>query len=338
MQIDLNQPDLSMADYEDMTAQELAVSQGATPAVQKIVDLWTRSIFGVSSANVSAIHFLTHCKSCDGLVNAVDALAGIGQNLHTEDAAHKICQQLAGYLEQNSIHIMQQVVQIEQVTGNNCTVTTHTGNVYECAKVILAGSSAMCKNIDIVPALSEEKTWVQMAEEQGFRTTVQVLFDQPWWQERNLSGFAQSLEGPIVQVTPANSGIHGLYALTCVIAGENARSMWTWSMGDDEREDTICKHLRSIFSGNMPRPVQVVEQQVNPLIAGEQSLNVPVANISDMSVDQWKSEGSIHFSGADTSFVWRGHIEGALNAGDRAASEVVTALGGKVAVELGARL
>jgi monoamine oxidase len=327
-----------MADYENMTAQELTVSKGATPAVQKIVDLWTRSIFGASSANVSAIHFLTHCKSCDGLINAVDVLAAVGQNLHTEDAAHKICQQLAGYLQQSSIQTRQQVVQIEQVADNNCVVTTHTGNVYECAKVILAGSSAMCKNITIFPALSQEKSWVQTAEEHGFRTTVQVLFDHPWWQERNFSGFAQGIDGPIVQVTPANSGIHGLYALTCAIAGEDARSMWTWSMGDDEREDAICTHLRSIFGGNIPRPVLVVEQQVNALVAGEQSLNVPFANMLDMSVDQWKSEGNIHFSGADTSFVWRGHIEGALNAGDRAASEVVTALGGEVAVELGARL
>ncbi len=327
-----------MSNYGDMTVQELAISQGATPAVQKIADLWTRSIFGASSTNVSALHFLTHCKSCDGLVNAVEALTGAGHNLHTEDASHNICQQLAGMLQEDSIQTMQQVVQIEQLADNDCTVTTHTGNVYQCAKVILAGSSAMCKNIAFVPGLSEEKTWVQMAEDGGFRTTVQVLFDHAWWQERNLSGFAQGTDGPIVQVSPSNCGIQGLYALTCTVAGEDARGMWTWSMGEDEREIAILQHLGSIFGGSIPRAVQVLEQQVNPLIAGEQSLNVPASNILDMSVDQWRAEGNIHFSGADTSFVWRGHIEGALNAGERAAAEVLTVLRGDVAVEMAARL
>lgn len=338
MRIDINQPETSMCSFGDMTVQDLAVFQGAAPAVLKIVDSWTLSIFGASSSKVSALHFLTHCKSCDGLVNAIEALTGAGHNLHIEDASHNICKQLAGMLQEGSIQTMQQVVQIEQLADNECTVTTHTGAVYQCAKVILAGSSAMCKNIAFVPELSDEKTWVQMAEDGGFRTTVQVLFDHAWWQERNLSGFAQGTDGPIVQVSPSNCGIEGLHALTCTIAGENARNMWTWSMGDDEREVAIMQHLGSIFGGSIPRAVQVMEQQVNPLIAGEQSLNVPLANMLDMSVDQWRPEGNVHFSGADTSFVWRGHIEGALNAGERAAAEAMTALRGDIAVDMAARL
>lgn len=56
------------------------------------------------------------------------------------------------------------------------------------------------------------------------------------------------------------------------------------------------------------------------------NFTVPSSRLRDLEHDHWQPEEHIHFAGADTSHVCRGHSEGALAAGTRAAMEVIEAL------------
>jgi monoamine oxidase len=39
------------------------------------------------------------------------------------------------------------------------------------------------------------------------------------------------------------------------------------------------------------------------------------------------SVGNLHFAGTETAFEWKGYLEGAVTTGQRAAEEVITAMG-----------
>ncbi|PHH82212.1 hypothetical protein CDD82_6699 [Ophiocordyceps australis] len=63
------------------------------------------------------------------------------------------------------------------------------------------------------------------------------------------------------------------------------------------------------------------ERRASPCLA------VPAERLGELERDQWRPEGAVFFAGADTSYVWRGHAEGALTAADRAVDEVLRAMG-----------
>lgn len=315
-----------------MTVEELVASYGATPTVNKLANMWTRSIFGLSSNNVTASQFLSHCASCGGLLTVLETLSGATSEFVIPESSHRIATALAQKLAEGTVHLQQKVAQIEH--GNNaCTIRTESGDVYHSKKVVLAGSLSMCGSLTLQPEINAQKIWDDVREEQGFSTTIDVVFDHPWWTQRGLSGHAQGLNGTIAQVRPSGIDNDGLYSLSCQVAGEQARGMWLWLMDEEERETLIMQHLGAVFGGDVPRPVQLVEQDSNPLVGGQQCLNLTGGKTA-----VWAAEGGVHFTGAETSAEWRGHMEGALAAGERAAAEVMAVLGGVNSLELAPRL
>lgn len=55
-------------------------------------------------------------------------------------------------------------------------------------------------------------------------------------------------------------------------------------------------------------------------------LPIPAANLKNLEEDQWQPEDDVYFAGSETSYTWRGHIEGALAAGSRAVDEILQQL------------
>lgn len=321
-----------------MTVEGLVSHYGATETVQKLANLWTRTVYGLSSNNVSASQFLSHCASCGGLLSVLDNSSGSSADFSMTEAAHQMAAALSQRLNPGTIYLNQKVTQIQHGNGNTCTVLTEAGDVFQAKKVVLAGSLSKYSMLQVEPGIAAVTRWEELRGEQGFSTTVDVVFDHPWWQQRGLSGYAQGLTGPIAQVRPSGIEIDGLYSLSCQVSGEQARGMWLWLMSEEERETLIMQHLSSIFGGNIPRAVQVIEQDENPLVNGQMCLNIVGENAAAGCQNMWAAEGDIHFAGAETSDVWRGHMEGALAAGERAAAEVVAVLGTSNALELAPRL
>ncbi|OAA81300.1 Amine oxidase [Akanthomyces lecanii RCEF 1005] len=327
------------ASRTDTTVEELVSSYGATDTVKKLANLWTRTIFGLSSHNVSASQFLSHCASCGGLLAVLDNINGSSDDFAINESSHQVATAVAQRLNAGTIQLHQKVTHIEH-TSKNCTVRTESGDVFHGTKVVLAGSLALCESLQIEPNIVAAAQWEEMRDEQGFSTTVDVVFDHPWWQQRGLSGHAQGLTGPVAQVRPSGIEIDGLYSLSCQVSGEQARGMWLWLMSEEERETLIMQHLGAVFGGGIPRAVQIIEQDESPLVSGQQCLNIAGENAAGgaTGLNMWAPEGSIHFTGAETSNVWRGHMEGALEAGERAATEVMAVLGNSNVIGLAPRL
>ncbi|KAM0670027.1 hypothetical protein ACQRIU_000422 [Beauveria bassiana] len=327
--------------HAEMTVQELVSLYGATGTVKKLANMWTRTVFGLSSHNVSASQFLSHCASCGGLLTLLDSINGCGDDFAISESSQQIAAALAQRLSPGTIQPDQTVTHVERASGTICRIYTETGDVFVGSKVALAGSLPMCGALQVTPPVAMAAEWEAMRDEQGFSTSVDVVFDHPWWQQRGLSGYAQGLTGPISQVRPSEIGRIDrlLHSLSCQLSGEQARGMWLWLMSEEERETFIIQHLDTIFGGDMPRAVQIIEKDENPLVSGQQSLNITGKKAGAAGDDVWaRPEGNIHFAGADTSIMWKGHVEGALEAGERAAAEILAVLDTLDAVEFAPRL
>lgn len=318
--VDVNRPAALMPNYGTMTVRELVASQGGTTAVQQLADSWTLSLFGLGCHDVSALSFLVHCKCAGGLRQALADVAGGSRSLRGAGGVSRLCEELAARLRPGSVLLSRCVDSIVQTAGNMCMLTTRSGDVFQCSKVILAGASSQCQTIDFTPGLSAEKQWLCDAANAGFSRGITLLFDEPWWRERGFSGRAQALDGPLCLVV--DSSDDAIPALTCLVAGESGKELCAQPRGT--RIQDLVRSLEAVFDGHVPAPAGVVEP--SPEMDTSACMAVPAAHLRDLERDQWRPEGSLFFAGSAASFASRGHPEGALAAGSRAAAEVLDAL------------
>lgn len=305
-----------MPNYGSMTVKELVVSQGATPTVRKLADNWTATIFGLSAKDVSALYFLFVCRTAGGFRNLV--LGGSGRKLRCRGGVQQLCDALAKRLQPGSVQLSQTVQWIDQTSSNKCVLTTASGEVFQCSRIVLAVPTSAYKDMEFSPALGEHKQWLQTYEQPGFYKEVILTYDEPWWREQGLNDGAPSLEGPVWEVKDTSVGVDGIYTLTCIVAGEAGLELW--QTPGDERREALLQHLGSLYDvpTAFPQPLEILESSRHvpcPL--------VPVSRLHSVAKDQFGAEDNIHFVGSESSHVWRGFIEGALASASRGAEEVL---------------
>ncbi|KAK7415526.1 hypothetical protein QQZ08_012324 [Neonectria magnoliae] len=326
--VDLNNPTLWLPNFGSMNVRELVVSQGATATIQKLADTWTASLFGLAARDVPALYFLLVCKTAGGFLSAVGQPARPGCRVRFRSGPPALCDALADRLAPGSVVPSQAVQYIDQTSSNKVVLTTLTGDVFQCSRVVLAVPTAAYRNIDFSPSLGEHKQWMQALEQPGFHTEVVLEYDQPWWREQGLNGFAQSADGPVWETRDSSSDADGVYSLTCVVAGEAGRELW--DMADDERRETLLAHVSDLFGQFVPfpNPVDIVWSDLDssPWARHVPCPALPTCYLRDLAQDQWAVEDKLHFVGSETSHVWRGQIEGALASGSRGAKEVLSVL------------
>lgn len=320
-----------------MSVHELVVSQGATPIVQKLVNTWVYCIFGLSSKNVCALYFLLHCKSAGGLVRVLSSLGISQQRRWLEGGSQKLREELAGRLAPGSICFSQSIQQIHQTAENNCVLTAASGQKFYASKIILAESASCCRTIEFTPELGDDKQWLKSNYIHGRSAKVNVIYEHNWWRNRVLSGNALGVDGPIALVQDTSSTADGCHRLTCILTGAALKDRA--DMSEEDRIHKVIAGLQTIFGDDIPSPMDIaqLDQECSTWMQGPSNLAVPAANLSDLERDQWQPEGNVHFAGAETSFVWRGHTEGALASGSRAAEEALLSLGPPLET-LGSRL
>ncbi|PHH93411.1 hypothetical protein CDD83_3724 [Cordyceps sp. RAO-2017] len=159
--VDVNRPAQLLSNYGSMTMHELAVSQGGTAAVQKLVSAWATALFALPSDSVSALYFLVHCKSNGGLLETLSLLGGSQGNLQLPGGSRRLCEELADRLQPGSVLLSQEVEAVDQRAGNKCVLTTRSGDEFHCTTVILGSPASQCRSLDFAPGLSEDKQWLR---------------------------------------------------------------------------------------------------------------------------------------------------------------------------------
>lgn len=226
---------------------------------------------------------------------------------------------LAQSLSSGSILFSKSVCYVDRTSGFKCVLTTTDGDMFECSRVIMAVSSPD-GHINFNPVLREPGQWMQDHEPPGFCIKTVLIYDQPWWRKKGLSGYSQSMEGPIWQTHDTSNDEDGVYALTCIVAGESGRELW--KKNQLERREAMLAHLRHVFSmfTAIPDPILRIESKDTPktrwasdiaglLYAGGQEAN-----------------GRVHFAGLEADDLLKARLEVALSSGSRAAGEVLTTM------------
>jgi monoamine oxidase len=114
-------------------------------------------------------------------------------------------------------------------------------------------------------------------------------------------------------------------ALVAFIVGDAAKR---WSERDDEaRRHAVLEHLARLFGDDARRPTSYLDKdwRSEEWSAGCYAGILGPGVLSDLGDALRAPCGRLHFAGTETAVHWMGYLDGALEAGERAAREVMAA-------------
>jgi monoamine oxidase len=285
-----------------------------------------RSTLAAEAGDLSLLHTLFFIRSAGGFAPLIETEGG-AQERRFHQGAQTVSIRLAEALGERVV-LGAPVSVVRHDPGG--VVVEADGRTVAAERAILAIPPALAGRLSYRPALPGWRSQLTQRVPMGSVVKVHALYDQPFWRQDGLSGLAVSENGP-VEVVYDNSpegGSPGV--LVGFIEGRHARA---WGRRDPaERRAAILACLVGFFGEAAGHPHELLERSW----ADEEYSGGCFAGYFPPGV--WTSYGRglrepvgrLHWAGTETATVWNSYMDGAVRSGERAAAEVLAALGGGV--------
>jgi monoamine oxidase len=297
-----------------------------TRGARMVLDLSTELVYGGEPDELSLLYTLAYMQAAGGWV-ALTEFEGGAQQDHFVGGSQQVCLRLADQLGDAVVleAPVERVTQDEQ----RVAVATPSGS-FEAEQVVIAVSPALAARIDYSPALPLARDALGQRMFMGAYMKGIATYERPWWRERGLSGLAYS-DAPPVQMVVDASGEEGQGTLMAFVTGRAALELG--KLSSERRRETIVAALAAMLG---PEANRVTDFRDFNWHDERWSRGGPVGLMGPETMtavgDALRAPvGRIHWAGTETAHEWIGYMEGGIDAGRRAAAEVVTALAGRPA-------
>jgi monoamine oxidase len=287
-------------------------------AIRGSFDAAVRAIFGAEPCELSLLYFLFYLKSGGGLTAHTDAAEGAQQEFFTGGA-----QQLADHLAStlgDRVVLGAPVTRIEQ-DADLATVTTADGERRAARRVIVAIPPTLAARIDYRRPLPARRELLTQRMAMGATIKVLVDYPYPFWREAGFSGEVVCDGGPISVVYDNSAPDRSRFGLLAFVVG---RSAVEWgARTEEQRRLAVLDQLARYFGPDAHRPSELFEKDwsADPWTRGCPVGNLPPGALTTFGDALREPVGRIHWAGTETAIEWNGYMEGALEAGERAAHE-----------------
>ena len=274
--------------------------------------------FGRPSADISLLFFLFALNSAGGfrqLFGLDEGLAGRRLLL----GAEALSQRMAAELE-DAVLLGWPVRALEQDEGG---VRVHGDHgTIRADFAVVALPPHLTRALRYEPELPASRAQLLDRWSMGTVVSVLAIFREPVWRQSDLSGFAVSDVGPLSWVDD-HGGVSDGAALSGLVLGSAARR-WR-ERPPSSRRAAVVEQLERLFGVPPSALVAYHERdwQAEPGCGGGPSAALPPGVLGNARAGLRAPFGRIHWAGAETARNWNGRLEGALEAGDLAAAEIL---------------
>ncbi|MGH3726238.1 MAG: flavin monoamine oxidase family protein [Mycobacterium sp.] len=195
-------------------------------------------------------------------------------------------------------------------------VRVHTTEaVHEASRAVIAVGPAACQRIDFRPGLPEATGLLHNAWQPVHGRKINAVYDEPFWRAEGFSGSALTDVDAAPGVLDASPADGSVGVLACYATGEvvapSARVLETFA---------------AMFGPKALEPMDYSEKlwRDEPYSFGcEGGLGISALTTARALLKA--PVGPIHWAGVETADEWMGFMNGAVQAGERAAREVLAA-------------
>jgi monoamine oxidase len=282
--------------------------------------LWTitaRTVFGAEPSELSFLFFLWYAQSAGGVMQLTDFEGG-AQDSHFGGGAQQICERIARELG-DAVLLGSPASEIRHDSSG---VSLKVGRRrVRAARAIVAVSPAVASRIEYEPPLPPAREALGQRMPMGAYMKGVGVYDRAWWRDRGLSGLAFADRGPVqmtVDVGPAG-GEPGV--LAGFVTGAPARDVARLE-GDARRRAVLDAMARLVgdeaAAPRSYRDFNWLEERWSR--GGPVGLMGP-GTLTGLGPVLREPLGPVHWAGTDTATEWNGYMDGAIQAGERAARE-----------------
>jgi monoamine oxidase len=305
-------------ELDGQTLADWCAANVRTPIARELIGLAGRTVWGAGPEELSMLHVLFYVSAAGSFDKLIDTEGGAQQD-RLEGGAQELALGLAASLG-DRLRLNAPVRRIEQ--RNGALRIGADGLEVEAGAAIVAVPPAIAARIEFDPALPETRK--RLAEElrPGRLNKCIALYQTPFWRRQGLSGESVTDAGPVTLTFDCSPRDGSAGVMLGFVGGPEAREMAT--MPTAERRAAVLACFERLFGPEAGQPVDYAEQE---WAAEEWSGGGPTSNFgpggwSECGPVLREPVGRIHWAGTETATVWSGYMEGALQAGERAAAEV----------------
>ncbi|XP_050976399.1 amine oxidase [flavin-containing] isoform X2 [Labeo rohita] len=309
--------------YDSMTLHTFMEKHIWTTQVKEELALCSRIVFGMEPSQISFLYFLMYSAAAGGTLRLLETTPGSGQELKVKGGTQQLSKKLAEQIGKERVRLGAAVTTICQ-NSENIKVTTSAGTV-TCKAVIVACPSHLAAQIRYEPALPAERQSLTHCLPIGHMMKFIVTYPTAFWKEKGFSGeiVARPSEDCPLSVTFDATSPRGNPALVGFITGVQACDWCDRKM--EERRDAVISSLVKYLG---PEASTYIHYEEKDWAKEEWTGGCPVNVMTPGMLTYYhpslrKPFDRIHWAGTETATQWCGYINGAIQAGQRAAMEVL---------------
>jgi monoamine oxidase len=283
-----------------------------------VIDATVRTIFGAEARDLSALYFLMYINAGGGMLNLTEAKGGAQQDWIV-GGAQALSLALAKDLGDSVVlgtpvrRILQGREGVDAVSDNG----TISGRY-----AVVAIPPTLAGRIEYEPSVSVGRDQLTQRFSMGAAVKVIVTYEHAFWREAGFSGEVVSSDGPLSVVYDGTSHDDTQPALVGFVSGSQARQWSTQPMADRQRRITGALARYFGDAANSFSDYEELDWGMEAWSRGGPAAALPPGVLTNSFAHLRKPEGRIHWAGTETATEWIGYMEGAIQAGERAADEI----------------
>lgn len=307
-------------------AQSLADWQAAhvrTAGARTLLDIAARAILCAEPGELSLLYFLDYVRASGGKVEYLAETRNGAQAFLFAGGMHQLAARMAAALGDRVVTDAPAL----RVRQDDAGVAVETARgTWQAGRLVVAVSPALAGRIDFTPALPAARTALHQGMPMGSVIKCHVAYASPFWRDAGFCGEAVSDEADFCPVFDGSPEDGRVGVLTGFFDGAAARR---WSgRPAGERRAHVLACLSRWFGPQALAPIDYADQdwREEEWSAGCYTAVMPPGLMTLHGAALRAPCGRIHWAGTETAERGTGYFEGALVAGDRAATEVAAAL------------
>ena len=326
-----------------------------THDARRTLDVVVSSVFGCQASQLSMLQLLHIVRCAGGITQLVD-VKDAAQDRRLVGGAQQISEHLAeaildagGFVETDAC-----VVRVEASSpGPELHVTTRDGRVFRTRGIIVAvPPNVLIRNVDFVPRLPARVLEGAKRSFRGAYSKAIIIYPRPWWRVDGFSGFALNTDPSpehvvsfVYDYCEDGSGGYdseGRYTSpVCALVAFFTADLAVHASGlsAQQRHEAVLRSVARMFPGREEEamsPEEYMDRSWNldPYAQGAPFTLYGPGNFvpyggsvarAPLSLDLGPAESEVpmvFWAGTEAATEWSGYMEGAVEAGVRAAAQV----------------
>jgi monoamine oxidase len=310
-------------EWDSQTFQTWIDHNARSPRVAEAMTLFVEAVLCAEPRDISLLHALFYIHSGGGVYSLI-GVTGNAQDSRFRGGAQEAVNRVAARLGDRVILGAPARRIDHDETG---VVVAHERGEVRAERAVIAMPPALAGRLGYRPALPGYRD--QLTQRVPMATTIKAhcVYDHPFWREDGLSGQVTS-SGEMVQFTFDNSPESGTPGVLVAFIEGDAGRQWGRATAADRRQ-AVLACLAKYFGPRAAEPREYLERawQDEEYTRGCYGGLMPPGAWTSYGAALREPIGRIHWAGTETAAVWSGYIDGAVRSGERAALEVLAALG-----------